>query len=47
MDTILFSIFLFCTLGCGLSSYHLGRRVGIEDTVTQLVNEGIIVLEDE
>ena len=40
-------IILTCVLGCGLTSYRVGRIAGIEDTVTQLVDEGIIVLEDE
>ena len=46
MDTILFSIFLFCVLGCGLSSYHLGRLVGIRQSIDFLVDEGVLDAED-
>ena len=46
MDTILFSIFLFCVIGCGLSSYHLGRLVGIRQSIDFLVDEGVLDAED-
>jgi hypothetical protein len=46
MDTILFSIFLFCVVGCGLSSYHLGRLVGIRQSIDFLVDEGVLDAED-
>ncbi len=46
MDTILFSIFLFCVAGCGITSYHLGRIVGIEQSVDFLVDEGVLDLDD-
>ena len=44
---ILILIILACVFGCGITSYYLGRRVGIEDTVTHLVDEGIIVLDED
>lgn len=47
MDVWLVSIILFCVWGSGMTSYHLGRRVGIEDAIHQLAKEGLIELEDE
>ncbi len=47
MPLELLAIILFSVWGSGLTSYHLGRRVGIEDAIQQLAKEGIIELEDE
>jgi hypothetical protein len=41
------AIFIFCLLGCGLQSYVLGKRVGIEGAVQYFIDEGVIEVEDE
>jgi|TARA_R110001592_G_scaffold348018_1_gene641894 hypothetical protein len=43
----LIAIILFCITGCGLTAYHLGRRVGIEDAVEHMVQEGLLEVVDE
>jgi hypothetical protein len=47
MSIDLVAIILFSVWGCGMTTYHLGRRVGIEDTVQHMANEGIIELDDK
>tara|TARA_X000001382_G_C3166455_1_gene178022 strand:+ start:759 stop:902 length:144 start_codon:yes stop_codon:yes gene_type:complete len=47
MSLELLGIILFSVWGSGLTSYHLGRRAGIEDAVQHLAKEGIIELGDE
>ena len=39
-------IFVFCLIGCGLTSYFLGHRAGIEGCLEYLADQGIISLED-
>ena len=41
-----FVIFTFCLIGCGLHAFHLGKLVGIENTVEYLQEKGIDELED-
>ena len=41
-----FVIFTFCLIGCGLHTFHLGKQVGIENTVEYLHEKGIVELED-
>lgn len=38
--------FLLVVLGCGISSYLLGRRTGIMASVGYLIEEGIINVDD-
>jgi len=40
-------IFGFCMLGCSATAWHLGRRVGIENTVTYLIETGALEVEDD
>ncbi len=41
------AIFIFCLVGCAISSWFLGKQRGISDAVTYLAQQGYIVLEDE
>ena len=41
-----FIIFTFCLIGCGLHAFHLGKLVGIENTVEYLHEKGIVEVED-
>ena len=41
------AIFIFCLVGCGLTSYHLGRQEGIETTIEHLVDQGMLEVESE
>lgn len=47
MGLIELSVFVFCLVGCGLTCHALGKREGIENCITHLVNTGVIELEDE
>jgi hypothetical protein len=38
--------FLLVVIGCGLSSYWLGRKTGIMATVGYLIEEQIIEVDD-
>jgi hypothetical protein len=40
-------IFVFCLVGCGLTSFFLGRRDGIEATVDYFIEIGVLETEDE
>lgn len=40
-------IFGICMLGCAATSWHLGRRVGIENAVSYLVDEGVLELDED
>ena len=46
MSIDLVAIILFCVWGCGLTTYHLGRQVGIEDAVQHMSDAGLIDLDD-
>jgi len=47
MSAELVFIILFSVWGCGMTTYHLGRRVGIEDAVQHMADSGIIQLDDK
>ena len=39
-------LFLLVIIGCGVSSYALGRKTGIKVTVGYLIDEQIIEVDD-
>lgn len=39
-------IFVFCLIGCGLTSYYLGHRAGVEGTVEYLIDTGVLTVEE-
>jgi hypothetical protein len=41
------AIFIFCLIGCGMTSYHLGRQEGIETTIEHLVDHGMLEVDVE
>ncbi len=41
------TIFAVCMFGCALTSFHLGRREGIENTVQYLIDQGVLDVDDE
>jgi len=41
------AVFIFCLIGCGLTSYALGKQEGIETTIEHLVDRGMLELEEE
>ena len=41
------AIFFLCLIGCGVQAWRLGRHQGIEDTVTYMINEGLIEVDEE
>ena len=41
------AIFIFCLIGCGMTSYNLGRQEGIETTIEHLVDQGMLEVESE
>ena len=41
------AVFVFCLIGCGYSSYTLGKREGITATVEELIKQGILEVDDE
>ena len=42
MDYGLLILTLFCIVGCGATSWHLGHRVGIEDAVQHMMDNGML-----
>ena len=40
-------IFAVCMFGCAGVSWHLGRRVGIENAVSYLVDQGVLDVEED
>ena len=41
-------IFFFCLIGCGITSWKLGKRIGIDGTLDTLKAEGYLdFAEDE
>ena len=40
-------IFAICMFGCAGVSWHLGRRVGIENAVSYLVDQGVLEVEED
>ena len=41
------AIFIFCLIGCGMTSYNLGKQEGIETTIEHLVDQGMLEVESE
>jgi hypothetical protein len=41
------AVFIFCMIGCGLTSHALGKQQGIEQTIEHLVDHGMLELEEE
>ena len=41
------AVFMFCVIGCGMTSYHLGKQEGIETTIEHLVDHGMLELDEE
>ena len=39
------AVFIFCLIGCGMTSYNLGKQEGIETTIEHLVDEGLLEIE--
>lgn len=44
VDTI---IFLFCLIGCGITTWNLGHRDGVEDAVQYFIDNGVIDVDEE
>jgi len=42
-----YAIFIFCLLGCGITSHRLGKQEGIETTIEHLVDEGLLEVNVE
>ena len=42
VSPIVLAIFVFCLIGCGVHSYHIGKTHGIESTVEYLVDQGVL-----
>ena len=40
-------IFVFCLIGCAISSWHIGKQRGVEDAISYLVAQGYITLDEE
>jgi len=39
-------VYIICLIGCGVQCYFLGKRVGIQDCLTYLDENGVIDLQD-
>ena len=42
MELLLGTAVMLCILGCGMTCYFLGHRVGIEDAVQHLMDNGML-----
>jgi len=42
-----FVVFTLCLIGCGIHSWYVGRRVGIQHAVDYLVDNGQLDVDDE
>jgi len=40
-------IFIFCLIGCGVHSWHLGNQQGISAAINELEKQGIISFDDK
>jgi hypothetical protein len=38
---------VFCLLGCGITSWRLGRHEGITDTVKHFIDIGLLKIVDD
>ena len=47
LTTQVLAIFIFCLIGCGLTSWKMGISAGIQASVQYFVDEGVIELEEE
>ena len=47
VDTPTIIIFIFCLVGCAVSSWFLGKHRGISDAVNYLAQQCMIIVEDE
>jgi hypothetical protein len=41
-----YAVFMFCLIGCGLTSHALGKQEGIETTIEHLVDQGMLELDE-
>lgn len=42
-----FAVFTLCLIGCGMHSYFVGRRVGIQHAVDYLVDTGHLDVDQD
>jgi hypothetical protein len=42
-----FAIFVFCLIGCGITSYRLGHTEGVAGAVEYLIDQGVLEVDDE
>lgn len=42
-----YAVFVFCLIGCGMTSYQVGKQEGIETTIEHLVDNGMLEIEEE
>jgi len=47
ISTPIAAIFIFCLVGCSITSWYLGKQRGIADAVTYLVQEGLLTFEED
>lgn len=47
MEVQVLAIFVFTLLGCGISSFLIGRKEGIRNTIDHLVEVGLLELDDK
>jgi len=40
------AVFVFCLVGCGLTSFFLGRQAGIEGAVQHFIDIGLLEIEE-
>jgi hypothetical protein len=46
-DIQVLSIFMFCLIGCGFTSWHVGKNHGIEMAVQYLIDQGVLEINEE
>jgi hypothetical protein len=42
MEIVLGLAVIFCVWGCGATCWHLGHRVGIENAVQHMMDQGML-----
>lgn len=47
MTILHIAVFVFCLIGCGFTSFRLGRQEGIENTVQYMIDQGVLQVEEE
>ena len=40
------AVFVFCLVGCGLTSFFVGRQAGIEGAVQHFIDIGLLEIEE-